>query len=221
MWDILHWIFVGFTSPTPFMHTVASFVLFCCSFANGSKMSRSDLVPAMSLFCLYMFFYVDPRLEHIAFLPWWVVTLVGLRNKDFLIWSGGLYAGTYLYFLDASSIIAHVGINVSLMFSTRKMSTRARSLVHLLCMTLYRGAHPQRQDVLAGLSAVVSAFIFTPIDWLSLAMVFTSPVALGTFFIHLLELKWYKYYKNNHFQRVKNTSYFIYPLAILWLCLVR
>ena len=71
------------------------------------------------------------------------------------------------------------------------------------------------RDFLAGLSAVLCAIIKTRPDWFSLAMVFTGPVALCSFILHALEMNWYKFYKNNHYKRVKNSFYFIYPIAIV------
>ena len=135
-----------------------------------------------------------------------------------MIWFGGIMVGLYLIVVNPNPT-AHVIMNVALLCRGKKISLKARAMVHMLCIMLYvkdpsiRNA--EYKDVLAGLSAVVCAFVNTPPDYFSLAMVFTSPAALCTFILHALELNWYKFYKNNHFKIVKNSYYFIYTISIV------
>ena len=75
----------------------------------------------------------------------------------------------------------------------------------------------QYRDVLVGASCVVTSLVKTRPDFFSLSMMFSGPIALCTFILRALEINWYKFYRNNHFKRVKNSYYFIYPIVIVLL----
>lgn len=223
MWEILHWIFLCYAKPNPCMHLIASFILWTMQYFMKDKFTKKDLLPALCLFSMYAAFYISPTLDHLAFQPWWVVTCCGFRNREFMIWLGGIFIGIYLSFSDIYTIYAHVITNIALMFRVRKISLKARAIVHVVCMMIYAN-DPRIQDIgyrdfLAGVSSVFCAIIRTPPDILSLSMIFNSFTSLSTFFLHALEPNWYKYYKNNHFRRVKHSFWFVYPIAIVLLTL--
>lgn len=218
MWEILHWIFLYLMNPNPFMHVVACTALTTIGIMKQESFRRRDIATSICLFVMYVSFYMDHTLEHIAFQPWWCVSIIGLRYREFIIWLGGIMVGLYLIVINPNPT-AHVAMNVALLCRGKKISLKARAMVHILCMMLYvkdpNIRNAEYKDVLAGLSAVMCAFVNTPPDYFSLAMVFTSPVALCTFILHALELNWYKFYKNNHFKIVKNSYYFIYTISIV------
>ena len=203
------------------MHLIASMFLSGGAYRLGHKLSRRDILPACGLFLLYFGFYYDPLLEHFAFQPWWVVSIIGLRQREFLIFIGGVMTGVYLLLSSRRAIFAHVCMNLGCMLFTHKISFKTRAFVHALCPLIYvedaNFLSLAYKDVLLGASAAMCACIHTQPDWFSLSMVFSSPVALGTFLLHGLDPNWFKYYKNNHFYRVKHSFYFIYPVAILCL----
>lgn len=205
------------------MHLIAGFILWTMQYFTTDKFVKKDIIPALCIFGTYAAFYMDGTLDHFAFQPWWVVTLVGLRNREFLIWIGGIYIGVYLQLSPLYTVIAHVLINICTMFRIRKISFKSRAVVHIACMIIYAN-DPHITDVgyrdfLAGLSAVVCAMIETRPDVFAMAMIFNSPLSLSTFFLHMLEPNWYQFYKNNHFRKVKNSFYFIYPILIVALAL--
>lgn len=219
MWQILHWIFLYTMNPNPFMHVLACMILTVIGIIKHEGLKKKDILPSICLFMMYMSFYMDHTLEHIAFLPWWCVSIIGLRYREFIIWFGGIMVGIYLIVVNPNPT-AHIMMNIALLLKTkRKISLKARALVHMMCIMLYvkdpsiRNA--EYKDILAGLSAVVCSFITTSPDYFSLAMVFTSPVALCTFILHALEINWFKFYKNNHYKIVKNSYYFIYTISIV------
>lgn len=218
MWSILHWIFLYRINPNPVMHIIASLTLSAISYINKSKYSRRDILPAISLFLMYTAFYIDPNLEHLAFQPWWCVSIIGLRFNEGLIFIGGVMVGLYLLLVNQNPT-AHILFNISqLIKRSEKMSFKSRALVHLLCMTIHFNDSKlndvQYKDALAGLSAMMCAFTAISEDWFSLAMVFTSSVSIMTFPLHAMNLNWYKMYRNNHYRRVKNSYYFIYTIAV-------
>lgn len=222
MWEIIHWYFLYMIRPNPFFHVVASSLLYLISFVTISKpLSKKDILPSIALFCMYGGFYLTPTLTHLAFTPWWVVCLTGLRRREFFIWIGGVMVGILFMLSNTTDIIAHVVMNLSQMMHPLRMSLKARSIVHFLCVGLYiqnPAIHSiEYRDVLCGLSCVLTSFVKTRPDMFSLAMVFSGPVALCTFILHAMEINWYKFYRNNHFRRVKKSYYFIYPIVIITL----
>lgn len=223
MWDILHWIFIAYAKPHPCMHLIASLVLWPVQYFHHDTWTRKDILPACCIFCIYAAFYMSPLLDHFAFQPWWVVTITGLRYREFLIWLGGIYVGIYLYYASTYTIVAHVVINISSLLKIRQPSLKASAIVHAACLLIFTNDphiyEVSFKDGLAGISCILSAVIVTPPDIFSMAMIFNSPIGLSTFFLHALEPYWYKFYKNNHFKIVKHSFYFIYPVAIVSLAL--
>ena len=96
MWSVLHWIFLYCLNPNPCMHIISSFALSILSAKTDDDFKKKDIVPAISLFFMYCAFYLDPKLEHLAFQPWWCVSLIGLRYNEILIFIGGVLTGLYL-----------------------------------------------------------------------------------------------------------------------------
>ena len=74
--------------------------------------------------------------------------------------------GVYLLFSQINDVHGHLLMNFAQMAHPLKMSLKARSIVHALCIVLYvydpsfRSA--EYKDVLAGASCVVTALTNTP-----------------------------------------------------------
>ena len=62
---------------------------------------------------MYCAFYLDPKLEHLAFQPWWCVSLIGLRYNEILIFIGGVLTGLYLVVVNPNPT-AHIMFNLSI-----------------------------------------------------------------------------------------------------------
>ena len=104
MWSVLHWIFLYCLNPNPCMHIISSFALSILSAKTDDDFKKKDIVPAISLFFMYCAFYLDPKLEHLAFQPWWCVSLIGLRYNEILIFIGGVLTGLYLVRLRSTEV---------------------------------------------------------------------------------------------------------------------
>ena len=74
-------------------------------------------------------------------------------------------------------------------------------------------------DVMGALSCMMCLVWKGTMDWFSMGMLFTNPLSTGLFVLHFG--KWYEYYKNNHYRRVKYTCYYVYPVLILLVLFVR
>jgi len=214
MWKVLHWFFLGRVA-SPFMHVSASLLLSAASLRHREKLSRRDIVPSLALCLTYCAFHLDPNPGHFAFAPWWTVSVVGLREKEGAIFAGGILVGLLFMFSQTTRVMAHVAINLASL-SNGKMSTKARALVHFLCALIFaRETDGYYADTLAGLSAVVCAFHYTPPDLFSLCMCFTTPLGLLALPLHAMVPRWFRLYKNNHFRMVKHSFFFIVPISLV------
>ena len=219
MWEIIHWYFMYLIMPNPAMHLVASSVLGLYSHAIDEKARRRDILPCVGLFLLYVGFYINPEIQHLAYQPWWVISLVGLRHRECVILVGGIITGVYLLLSTHAQITSHVIMNIGQMLRTRKVTFRSRAIMHFVCLFIYAG-DPRLSDVhyrdfLLGTSAALCAFVYTRSDILCVSCMFADRRGLVAFVIHALEPSWYKYYRNNHFKMVKHSFYFLYPLLIV------
>lgn len=221
MWQIIHWYAMYFMQPNACMHIAAASVLATYSQFCNDKLSRRDIRSSIGLFLVYSGFHIQPSLAHFAYQPFYVVSIVGFRHREFLIFIGGVITGIYLLLTTQSAIVAHILINVGKFLQIRNISFKARALTHIACVFVYANDENildvEYRDFLLGISAALCAFIHTKADWFSLSMVFSSKVALSTVFMHMMEPHWYDFYRNNHFRRVKNSFYFLYPIAIILL----
>lgn len=219
MWEILHWYFIFLMEPNPLFHLVAGFVLFALSIKTPLK--RKDILPGLCLFSIYLGYKMSPKLEHYCFLPWWVVSITGMRNRDMFIWTGGIITGVYLVLSSAHDVSGHLLMNLGKMYRNHRLSVRGHALVHMISMIIYvedrRLMDVAYKDFLVGLSCVMDALSVTPPDLFSMCMMFSSPIALSTFVLQGQALTWYKLFKNNHFKMVKHSLYFVYPVSIVFL----
>ena len=76
-------------------------------------------------------------------------------------------------------------------------------------------------DLLAGVSAVVSACIKDNMNWFSVGTLFTHPLSTGVSILHLLNLSWYQLYEYNHFRRVALSFHFLLPVGIVCTVVLR
>lgn len=220
MWSILHFLFLHYCQPSAWMHVIAA-----CSFAILNQftlrnISLKDLTSSVAMFGLYIGYYLTKELWHFGFLPWWVVTICGFRKQKTFISLGGVVLGFLLYFFNWRIKIGHCIMNLSRMIKINQQSVASLAVVHFVLAIVFYVTEDYSTktwyvDILAGLSAVISACFGENISWFSIVMIFTEPIAMGLSFLHALSPLWYDYYKNNHFRMVKMSFYYVYPICIL------
>ena len=172
---------------------------------------------------MYFGFYLSPKLEHIAFAPWWIVALAGLRNSDMYIFLGGIVTGIYLILSSTVQISAHLLIIFSMLLPKTK-HLKGLSAVHFLCLFIYIGPSAYTftyKEILAGVSCVLAHLMSSTLDIFSLSMIFSSPIALATCVLHGANIHWYTFYENNRFMKVRHSLHFIYPLTIILLAYMK
>ena len=226
MWYVLHFIFMYFSLPSPFMYWYACIMFTLLSLFHEKKISVKDAVPCLCTIGMYVGFYLTKELYHWGYLPWWVTVLCGFRKQRGYIWFGGVLLGIIFYALSWRARFGHIIMNLSRMFKLTSSSMGGLAGVYLFLFILFGamdGLENTRWyvDVLAGLSCLMSIIWKDHMSWFSIAMLFTNSLSPGLCILHLTNLRWYLYYKNNHYRKVKYTFYYVYPIMILLVLFVR
>lgn len=229
MWLNYHFIFMFFCQPTVWMHFISSICFIPMALLSHTKIQKTDIIPAVCLIGMYIGFQLTRELYHFAFLPWWTVTIVGLRDKEAFIWTGGIITGFLLFMLSWRERIGHVIMNVSRMLRVSTQSIWSYIIVHMALVfinififndnTEWNGNNRIYVDILAGISAVMCSVWKDNMEWFSIIMIFTNPLGLSLAILHMMCPYWYNLYENNHFRMVKYNAYYLCPIVIfLFLC---
>lgn len=224
MWSFFHFVFLYFCAPTPLMHWYACALFVILSFYHKKRLSSRDIAPCLCTVGMYIGFYLTRELYHWACLPWWVTTLCGFRKQRGYIWFGGVVIGFLLHAMSWRQRIGHCLMNVCRMFLIKEPSLGGLGCAHLCLFILFGsmdGLSTERWwiDVMGALSCMMCLVWKSTMEWFSMAMLFTNPLSTGLFVLHIG--KWFDYYKNNHYRRVKYTFYYVYPVLILLVLFVR
>jgi hypothetical protein len=220
MWLIFHFVFMYFCQPSAWFHVIAMVGFIPLIYINTRSLSWSDVTPCIALAAMYVGFYFTQELYHFSYLPWWVTTICGFRKKRYYILFGGVLLGTLLLIINSVKItIGHCMMNLGRMMKIKQASMASFAITHLSLASLfyYTGDFNSNiyVDILAGLSAVISACWKDNMNWFSIVMLFTHPFSTGLCIIHASNLFWYDYYKNNHYRKVKYSFHFIFPIMIV------
>jgi len=216
MWFAFHFIFIYFTNPSAWMHFIGAIVLIPLV-RFGKPYKRKDIGSSIGLLFMYIGFYIAEELYHFSFLPWWVTTICGFRKKRFYILTGGVLWGFIMYALTWRGRVGGVLMNLGRMMKTDGISIVSRIIVHIL-LGVYTGVEDiqfKNVDILAALSVCMCAFWYDSMAWFSMVMLFTNPLSPGLSILHFTNFRWYEYFKNNHFRKVKYSASYVYPVLIL------
>lgn len=180
----------------------------------------SDAVPSLALVCMYIGLYMAGDIYHWAYLPWWVTTVCGFRKQKPYIWAGGIVLGCMFNFLTWKVRLGHCIMNIGRMLKHPQHSMMSWALSHgvIALILLFSGEDEVSNlyvDVLAGVSAVVMACLPDNMSWFSIGMLFTNPWSTALCVIHAFNPWWYEFYKNNHYRKVKYSTYYVYPILIM------
>lgn len=216
MWLILHFIFVFVTQPSAWMHFLGA-IFMLPLIRYGQKFKKKDIGCSFGLLLMYIGFYVSEELYHFSFLPWWVTTMCGFRRKRLSIMWGGVFWGFVMHALTWRGRFGSFLMNMGRMMKVERTSIVSQIVVHII-LGIFRATETiefQQKDILAALSVAMCTFWYDNMQWFSIAMLFTNPLSCGICIIHFTNFKWYDYFKNNHFRKVKYSASYVYPILIL------
>ena len=219
---ILHWYFLALCKPHPIWHTVVSVIgslVLKCILKKRLKW-RKNIQGTLGLACMYLGFYLSPRLYNFCFLPWWGVTVIGLRQREAAIVLGGIIIGIYWHFLVVGEVIGHCAMNIGKLLQVDIINLRTLIMSNLIVgfiFSLYR--YDTIQFTSRECIIIASSFqLLTqkiPMDVFSISMCYSNLLALPASLYNVLLPKWYHHYKNNHFYRVKYQYTYVIPIGLL------
>ena len=212
MWFIVPFYMLRYLHPNPIFHLIASILYMIKS--NSLK----PTIASFAIFCMYSGFSLYRSLIEFCFVPYYIVSFYGLRNRDYYVFIGSILLGIHLYPLSVRQLIAHVMMNLGRSIPFK--ATPVDFLIAHLCLFLMQPTFSLTYlDAFAGISAFLVHLFPDNMDIFSASMMFDS-MLLTVLPLHILELDWYLYFKNNHFQRVYESYNFILPLGVLLWALV-
>lgn len=212
MWFIIHFYMLRYLQPAPIFHLFACILYGVkCIINPWKKLS----IAFVCITFMYGGFALYPSLIEFCFVPYYVISICGFRNRDYYVFIGSILLGIHLYPLSLGQIFSHVIMNIG-----RSIPCKA-SHIDFFCAHLYLFfSNPLFQceyiEIIAGISAFLVHFFPDNMDLFSASMMLDS-MLLKVLPLHVLELDWYIYFKNNHFKRVYQSYNFILPLGVLTL----
>lgn len=221
---VLHWYFLFVSKPNPSYHVavVAILSLYKKFVLKKPIKWRKQWKNTLGIILMYIGFYVTRQLAHYGFLPFWAISIVGLRKKmnAFLLFS--VVTGVFLTFVNLIDVLAHVGMNIGRLLRTRPMSIDSciisNAVLSIVGPLLWKGNYMfGYREVLGTISTIHLISRKENMDIFSICMCFSYFWALLLPLVHLSCLNWYQCYENNHFRRVKRSYLFFTPIAIMLL----
>lgn len=214
MWLVLLFYFLYACETNVVFHVVAGVALM----VFGPDVKRYRIASTIGLFFMFSGFYLNRHIMDFAFLPWWVICIMGLRHREVVVVVFGIILGIYLYNKSVLEVIGHVLMNIGAMFHTSQVSMREHGVVHIFLGSLvffYQSDAFGLNECLAIVGAMLVCAFDTPLDWFSLSMVFSKAYALPLGLLHAGTLQWLEYYRNNHYLPVHHNFLWLVPVSIL------
>ena len=231
MWNVVHWFFLYYLQPKNVFHPSVSIIVAISALLGvGRGFSSKDIVPGIGLMGMYLCVVLEPlhAIPALAYHPFWIVSIMGLRRRELFLFIGTIVTGFYLFTLPSLRCVAvHVFMNAafSLTYRKHRLSFKGFGAVHFCVSILALGIHPTTffesnsplKDIIFIFSSLLYTYFdqFSRPDWISIIMMFTTPFTCAAWILHAMEPHWYQFIKNNHFRKVKNTYSFICAVLIV------
>lgn len=222
IWIVLHWVFLFICEPHWLFHGITSILLtiYQLYFRKKRIEWKKNIYDVLGVTLMYVGFYICEQLYHFSFLPFWGVTLVGLRKKTTAVIFLGVVTGFILNFLVLQQVLGHVCMNAGRLLRIKSINVNTTIISHtiigIICLIVKRDiVRFTQREVLAVISTIHMIDKYERMDLFSLCMCFTHFVALLASLLHFVVPYWYNYYENNHFYMVKNQYLFLVPIGIL------
>lgn len=222
IWIVLHWIFIYVCKPHTLFHGVTcAIALFFQMLIRKKKIRlKKNIQNVVGVIFMYLGFYICGELYHFSFLPFWAISLIGLRNKVFSLFIFAVVTGTVLNFIILKEVIGHVIMNIGRLIRIKKVSVETVILSHG-CLFVAGSIIQNKEfvfttkEALAVISTLHMINKTERMDLFSLCMCYTNFLTLLVPLLHLFVPNWYNYYENNHFYMVKRQYMFLIAIGIL------
>ena len=190
---ILHWVFLYISKPHCLFHGVTAFIaLFFQIVIRKKKIKwKKNIQNTIGIIMMYVGFYICEELYHFSFLPFWAVSIVGLRRKLVPLVLFAVVTGVVLHFIVLKLVFGHILMNIGRMLRIKKVSFNTTIVAHgclfmLGSMIQSREFIVTQREVLAVISALHMINKVERMDIFSLCMCFTHFFALLIPLLHLL-----------------------------------
>lgn len=204
MWLICHFYLIFLFQPSHTFHILVLPLLF--SYLYYTKIRNINIIQiksAIGLYLMYYGFFVYSSPMEFTFAPWYCISLMSIREKDYYVFIGAVFILLHLYTITTLNIIGHLNMNIGRLIKTHNLNVMMHIIVHLACFLTKQSLSPnfkfQVEEFISAFSAFLCIFFSDRADEFSLGMLFTSSKSYTSFFLHILEFDWYEYYQNNHF----------------------
>lgn len=222
IWIVLHWVFLFMCQPHCLFHLITSILLVIYQrFITKKKINvKKNLQDIVGVTLMYIGFYISGQLYHFAFLPFWGVSVIGLRGKlpPLIIFS--VVTGLTLHFIVLKQVIGHVFMNTGRILRVRSVNVDTTIVSHGIIFIFsfffhWKPLQFTQREVLGVVSTLHMIGKFERMDVFSLCMCYTHFFALLLPLLHLSMPNWYNYYENNHFYMVKRQYLFVIPIGLI------
>ena len=118
IWIVLHWVFLYISKPHWLFHGITSLLLtiYQLHFRKKRIKWKKNIYKVLGVTLMYVGFYISEQLCHFSFLPFWGVTLVGLRKQTTSVIVLGVVTGVVLNFLVLQQVLGHVCMNIGRLY---------------------------------------------------------------------------------------------------------
>ena len=232
MWFIIHFYMLFLLQPNFSFHlwSMIFFLIYMLTHTTWEeKCSKENIISTIGLFLMYYGFTLFHSILEFSFVPYYVISLYGLRNRYMYIIICSVILGLHLYKLKTIEIIGHLCMNIGRMIKTNTMPSVAFFAVHwVMCVISYMFYYNESNGINNIIAAISSIFCFyfesmDNMDIFSTSMIFSATSSWQFFkviIIQLIDMDWFKYHENNHFMYVYQSYTFIIPLGVLSFCLL-
>ena len=231
MWFIVHFYMIYLLKPNFSFH-IWSMLFFLMYMLTHMKWedacNTKTLISSLGLFLMYFGIMLFNSVLEFSFLPYYVISIFGLRNRYIFIFISSIIIGLHLYKLNKIQILGHICMNLGRIIKQYSIPSICFFMIHwTMAVMSYFFENKETSfinNIIGALSSIVCFYLesYDSIDIFSTSMIFGASNSWKFFqviIIQLLEMDWFQYYENNHFMYVYKSYTFIIPLGVLFFCL--
>lgn len=231
MWFIVHFYMIYLLQPNFSFHmwSMMFFLIYMITHMKWEDAcSKKTLTSSIGLFLMYMGMKLFNSLIEFCFVPYYVISLYGLRNRYMYIFISSIILGLHLYRLKTIQIIGHLCMNIGRMIKQNTIPSICFFMIHWIMAVISYIFFNEKSSFVNNFIAAISSiicFYFERMDHVDLfctSMIFSASNSWNFFkviIVQILEMDWFHYYQNNHFMYVYNSYTFIIPVGVLIFCL--